>query len=43
MIEEEGTLLKRYGFAFGTLSGHVEQGEECFTVEWCAADDSVFY
>jgi uncharacterized protein (UPF0548 family) len=34
VIEEEGSLLKRYGFAFGTLPGHVERGEERFTVEW---------
>jgi uncharacterized protein (UPF0548 family) len=43
MIEEEASLLKRYGFAFGTLPGHVERGEERFTVEWHRADDSVFY
>lgn len=42
-IEEEDALLKRYGFAFGTLPGHVEQGEERFTVTWHRADDSVFY
>jgi uncharacterized protein (UPF0548 family) len=41
--EEEGTSLKRYGFAVGTLPGHVERGEERFTVEWHAADDSVYY
>jgi uncharacterized protein (UPF0548 family) len=43
VIEEERPLLKRYGFAFGTLPGHVERGEERFTVEWHAADDSVSY
>src|ERR671910_2211440 len=43
VIEEEASLLKRYGFAFGTLSGHVEWGEERFTVEWHRAEDSVFY
>ena len=42
-IEEEGSLMKRYGFAFGTLPGHVERGEERFTVEWDRADDSVSY
>jgi len=42
-IEEEGTSLKRYGFAVGTLPGHMERGEERFTVEWHAADDSVYY
>jgi uncharacterized protein (UPF0548 family) len=43
VIEEEALLLKRYGFAFGTLPGHVERGEERFTVEWHRADDSVWY
>ena len=43
VIEEEEPLLRRYGFAFGTLPGHVEQGEERFTVEWNKADDSVWY
>ncbi len=43
VIEKEASLLKRYGFAFGTLPGHVERGEERFTVEWHRADDSVSY
>jgi uncharacterized protein (UPF0548 family) len=43
VLEDEGPSLKRYGFAVGTLPGHVERGEERFTVEWYAADDSVFY
>jgi uncharacterized protein (UPF0548 family) len=43
VIEEEASLLKRYGFAFGTLPAHVERGEERFTVEWHRADDSVWY
>jgi hypothetical protein len=42
-IEEEVPHLMRYGFAFGTLPGHVEQGEERFTVEWRRVDDSVSY
>ena len=41
--EKEALLLKRYGFAFGTLPGHVERGEERFTIEWHAADDAVAY
>jgi uncharacterized protein (UPF0548 family) len=41
-LEDEGPV-KRYGFAVGTLPGHVERGEERFTVERHAADDSVFY
>jgi uncharacterized protein (UPF0548 family) len=41
-IDEHGAF-SRYGFAFGTLPGHVEQGEERFTVEWRRDDDSVWY
>jgi uncharacterized protein (UPF0548 family) len=33
---------RRFGFAYGTLPGHVEAGEERFLVEW-ADDDSVWY
>jgi len=33
---------KRFGFAYGTLPGHVERGEERFLVEQMA-DDSVWY
>ena len=43
VIEDEGPSLKRYGFAVGTLPGHVERGEERFAVEWREADDAVFY
>jgi uncharacterized protein (UPF0548 family) len=43
VIQEEGPLLKRYGFAFGTLTGHVGRGEERFTVGWDRAEDSVSY
>lgn len=41
--EETGGEVERYGFAFGTLPGHSEEGEERFTVEWNRADDSVWY
>jgi uncharacterized protein (UPF0548 family) len=43
VIEEETSLLRRYGFAFGTLPAHVERGEERFAVEWDRANDSVTY
>jgi uncharacterized protein (UPF0548 family) len=33
---------QRFGFAYGTLPGHAERGEERFSVEWLA-DDSVWY
>src|SRR5215813_4324797 len=38
MIDE----ARRFGFAYGTLPDHVEQGEERFLVEWLP-DDSVWY
>jgi uncharacterized protein (UPF0548 family) len=42
VIEGEGRVA-RYGFAYGTLPGHVECGEERFLVEWRRDDDSVWY
>jgi uncharacterized protein (UPF0548 family) len=33
---------RRFGFAYGTLPGHAERGEERFVVEWLA-DDTVWY
>jgi uncharacterized protein (UPF0548 family) len=33
----------RFGFAYGTLPGHVEMGEELFLVEWDRATDVVTY
>ncbi len=41
-VQEDGPM-KRYGFAYGTLREHAESGEERFTVEWHASDDSVWY
>lgn len=35
--------IQRFGFAYGTLPGHVESGEERFLVEWNQEDDSVWY
>lgn len=42
VIDEVGEV-KRYGFAYGTLTEHAEQGEERFSVEWHQADNSVWY
>lgn len=42
VLEEEGTI-QRSGFAFGTLPGHAEQGEERFAIEWDHISDSVWY
>ena len=33
---------RRFGFTYGTLPGHAEEGEERFLVEWLD-DDSVWY
>lgn len=40
---EEGDAVERFGFAYGTLPGHAERGEEFFSVEWDHSDDSVHY
>ena len=42
VIGEDGPV-KRFGFAYGTLSDHIECGEERFTVEWNLEDNSVWY
>ena len=34
---------KRFGFAYGTLPGHVETGEERFLIEWDRTTDRVTY
>jgi uncharacterized protein (UPF0548 family) len=39
----ETSGIERFGFAYGTLDDHVECGEERFSVEWRADDDSVWY
>jgi uncharacterized protein (UPF0548 family) len=42
VLEESGTV-ERYGFAYGTLPEHGVIGEERFSVEYHAADQSVWY
>ncbi|HEX8456397.1 MAG TPA: DUF1990 domain-containing protein [Pyrinomonadaceae bacterium] len=42
LIEEQGALVK-YGFAYGTLPGHGESGEERFRVEWDRESGLVSY
>jgi uncharacterized protein (UPF0548 family) len=42
VVNESGPISK-FGFAYGTLPGHVESGEERFLIEWNRADDSVWY
>lgn len=41
-VDERGPV-ERFGFAYGTLPGHAERGEERFLVEWHHADDSVWF
>ena len=42
VVDESGPNSK-FGFAYGTLPGHVESGEERFLIEWNRADDCVWY
>lgn len=42
VIDEHGAC-ERYGFAYGTLPGHGERGEERFSVEFDSKDHSVWY
>ncbi len=42
VVDERGPMAK-FGFAYGTLPGHVERGEERFLVEWSQNDDCVWY
>jgi uncharacterized protein (UPF0548 family) len=42
VVDEDGPV-SRLGFAYGTLPGHAESGEERFLVEWDRATDAVWY
>lgn len=42
VLDESGPNSK-FGFAYGTLPGHVESGEERFLIEWDRSDNSVWY
>ena len=41
-FDDQSDGKAKFGFAYGTLPDHVEEGEERFTVEWLE-DDSVWY
>jgi uncharacterized protein (UPF0548 family) len=43
VVHESTALWTRFGFAYGTLPGHLEAGEERFLIEWAHDDDSVWY
>ena len=42
IVDEQGPISK-FGFAYGTLPGHVESGEERFLIEWDRSDDGEWY
>jgi uncharacterized protein (UPF0548 family) len=42
LVDDPGPI-RRFGFGYGTLLGHVERGEERFIVEHRPQDDSVWY
>jgi uncharacterized protein (UPF0548 family) len=42
VVDETGPISK-FGFAYGTLPGHVESGEERFLAEWNRNDNGVWY
>jgi uncharacterized protein (UPF0548 family) len=42
VVDEMGPV-SRFGFAYGTLPGHVESGEERFLIEWDQSDNAVCY
>ena len=42
VVDQEGSVTA-FGFAYGTLPGHAESGEERFLVEWDRGDDAVRY
>ncbi len=42
VVDETGPV-SRFGFAYGTLPGHVETGEERFLIEWDHSNDAVWF
>lgn len=42
-VVDESGHISRFGFAYGTLPGHVESGEELFLIEWDRNTNSVSY
>jgi len=42
VVDESGPI-KQFGFAYGTLPGHAESGEERFLVEWDRKANEVWY
>lgn len=42
-VIDEDSSIRRFGFAYGTMAEHAEQGEERFAVEWDRTSDTVSY
>lgn len=42
-VVDEHVPIHRFGFAYGTLPGHLESGEERFLLEWDQNEGSVWY
>ena len=42
-VESTEGVVTKFGFAYGTLPGHVEMGEELFLIEWDQVTDAVTY
>lgn len=42
VVDEVGPITS-FGFAYGTLPGHAESGEERFQIEWDRSDGNVWY
>ena len=40
---DESGPVRRFGFAYGTLPGHAESGEERFLIEWDQDEDGVWF
>lgn len=43
VVDDSSATSSRFGFAYGTLPGHVESGEERFLIEWNHATDIVWF
>jgi uncharacterized protein (UPF0548 family) len=43
VLDDQQGPVRGWGFAYGTLPGHAESGEERFLIEWDRGDDVVYY
>lgn len=42
-VVDDKRTTTRFGFAYGTLPGHAESGEERFVIEWDRSNNEVWY